>query len=50
MVVGLNAIDSEDGLKNPAKDAGLKIGDVITAVNGQPVSSNKRNFGSGTTK
>lgn len=41
MVVGLNAIDSEDGLKNPAKDAGLKIGDVITAVNGQPVSSNK---------
>ena len=41
MVVGLNAIDSEDGLKNPAKDAGLKIGDIITAVNGQPVSSNK---------
>lgn len=41
MVVGLNNIDTEEGLKNPARDAGLKIGDIITAVNGQPVSSNR---------
>jgi stage IV sporulation protein B len=28
------------GSKNPAKDAGIKIGDVITSVDGYPVKSN----------
>ena len=42
MVVGLNNIDSEEGFKNPAKEAGIKIGDVIVSVDGNAVTSNKQ--------
>lgn len=41
LVVGLNSIDTNDGLKNPAKQAGLRVGDIITAVDGKKVSSNR---------
>lgn len=40
MVVGMSDVDSEDGNVNPAKEAGLKIGDIITDINGTKVNSN----------
>lgn len=40
MVVGMSDVDSEDGNVNPAKEAGLKIGDIITDINGTKVYSN----------
>lgn len=41
MVVGLNGIETTNGLKNPAKEAGIQIGDVIHSINGQEVKSNQ---------
>lgn len=38
MVIGLEDIDSSC----PASDCGIKIGDVITGINGQTVTTNKR--------
>ena len=40
MVVGMSDVDSEDGNVNPAKESGLKIGDIITDINGTKVNSN----------
>lgn len=40
LVVGLNSIATEDGMVNPAKDAGLSVGDTILSINGKSVSSN----------
>jgi stage IV sporulation protein B len=38
MVVGLSNITDEDGNAiNPAEEAGIKVGDVITAINGKTV-------------
>ena len=37
-IVGLGDVDTEDGRKSPATDAGLKAGDMILAVNGTQVS------------
>jgi stage IV sporulation protein B len=40
MIVGLADIQTSSGSVNPASQAGLKIGDVITEVDGKEVSSN----------
>lgn len=40
MVVGLSDIYTKDGCRNPADQAGIEIGDVITSINGQEVLSN----------
>ena len=36
-IVGLGEIDTKDGRKSPAADAGLKEGDMILAIDGKPV-------------
>ncbi|MBQ2676419.1 MAG: SpoIVB peptidase [Clostridia bacterium] len=41
MVVGMTDVDSDSGLVNPAKKAGIKIGDVIVTMNGTQVNSNE---------
>ncbi len=40
VVVALNPVETSSGTADPARDAGLRKGDVILAVNGQTVSSN----------
>lgn len=40
MVVGMSDVDTNNGEQNPAKEAGLKIGDIITDINGTKVTSN----------
>ncbi len=37
LVAGTNAIETSEGVYAPAQEAGLRAGDVITAVNGAPV-------------
>ena len=39
VVVGVSDIETEKGLVNPAKNAGIKTSDIITEINGIPVSS-----------
>ena len=41
VVVGMSDIDSESGKVNPATEAGLKIGDIITNINGVTVNENE---------
>ncbi len=40
LVVGFCDVDTENGTKNPAAEAGLKIGDSILSVNGKQLQSN----------
>lgn len=40
VVVGLNDIQTDQGVVNPARDAGIKIGDIITEINGEKTNSN----------
>ena len=40
MVVSMSGIAAPDGSYCPAKEAGIRTGDVIRSVNGKPVSSN----------
>ena len=40
MVVGMSDVKSDKGNINPAKNAGLKIGDIILKANGKEVNSN----------
>lgn len=40
MVVGMTDVDSKSGLKNPAEDAGIKKGDIISSVDELSVYSN----------
>lgn len=40
MVVSLSGIAAPDGSYCPAKEAGIEVGDIIQAVNGQKISSN----------
>lgn len=39
LVVGMSDVDTPEGPKNPAKDAGMKIGDVLVKINGIPVNT-----------
>ena len=39
MVVGTNDVPTENGSVNPAKSAGLKVGDIIVSVGGTKVNS-----------
>ncbi|MBQ8186286.1 MAG: SpoIVB peptidase [Clostridia bacterium] len=39
VVVGFTEVDTADGMQNPAYDAGLRTGDIITHVCGQPVKT-----------
>lgn len=40
VIVGTEAVDTENGLVNTAERAGLKLGDIIKKVNGTEVKSN----------
>ena len=40
VVVALNPVETSSGTADPARDAGIRQGDVIMAVDGQTVSSN----------
>ena len=40
MVIGLSDITTKNGVVNPAEEADIQIGDVITSINGKSVSSN----------
>ena len=40
MIVGMSAVDTENGNSCPAKNAGLQIGDVIVAIGGKKAVSN----------
>lgn len=40
LVVGTNYVHTSDGNKNPAQSAGLKVGDVIKAIDGRRVTRN----------
>lgn len=40
VVVGLADIQTDAGASNPAKDAGIQVGDVIVSVNGKSVDTN----------
>ena len=41
MVVGMSDIASNGTSQNPAKEAGIQVGDIITAMDGQPVQTNE---------
>lgn len=41
LVVGLNDVDTENGSVNPAKTAGIKLGDSILTINGKSMLTNE---------
>ncbi len=42
VIVGTEAVDTENGFVNTAENAGLKLGDIIKKVNGTEVKSNSQ--------
>ena len=42
MVVGFSDIFTDKGNKNPAKDAGLQMGDLVTSLGGEKVTTNEQ--------
>lgn len=40
MVIDIKDVFCENGVRSPAREAGLKMGDVITSVDGRKISSN----------
>ncbi len=41
VVVGLTDVETEKGTSNPARDAGIKLGDIITRIGGKNVTTNE---------
>lgn len=41
MVVGMSDVSGRDGRRNPAREAGLRVGDRILAVDGKTLTSNE---------
>lgn len=41
VIVGMDSVETKEGSVNPAKEAGLKEGDVIVSMDGQSVSRNE---------
>lgn len=39
LVVGMSAVDTAGGVCNPAKEAGIRVGDVILSIDGESVST-----------
>ena len=39
LVVGMSDVDTPNGPKNPAKEAGIKVGDVLVMIDGKPVNT-----------
>ena len=44
-IVGFSEVETENGIKTPALDAGLRVNDVITHVNGRRVSTSAELLG-----
>lgn len=42
MVVAVNDVDTAEGKQNPARKAGLEVGDVVVSLDGAPVSTNQQ--------
>ena len=42
LVVGMTDVDTVTGPYNPAKSAGIKVGDVIVSIDGTPVATNEQ--------
>ncbi|MDR1892995.1 MAG: SpoIVB peptidase [Oscillospiraceae bacterium] len=41
LVVGITGVDTQNGTENPAKKAGIKLGDVIVQIDGKNVTVNE---------
>lgn len=41
LVAGISEVETKNGIKTPAQDAGLKIGDIITAVDGEKIEKSE---------
>ena len=41
MVVGISSISSGGRAQNPARSAGIRVGDIITSMDGEPVHTNE---------
>ena len=39
LVVGVGEVETGSGIKSPAKDAGIRVRDVIVGINGSSVAS-----------
>ncbi len=42
LVVGMSAVDTPNGSYNPAKSAGIKVGDVIVSIEGETVTTTEQ--------
>ncbi len=42
LVVGMSDVDTPDGPKNPAKSAGMKVGDVLLKIDGKSVNTTEQ--------
>ena len=42
MVVGMSDVPSTDGRSNPARDAGIQVGDIVEKINGIKLTSNEQ--------